>query len=364
MASVAWFVPRLLEGAGGHRNIVDHLRMLIDVGHECHIYVEDDGSSEKAVRAMYERSYGPGKETVYRGFAVHHDYDLGFGTMWYTAPYVLSLTNVRRAAYFVQDFECLFNPMGDGYLMAQDSYRLGIPTVTLGRWLTAKLTKEYGSRARYFEFTVEDTIYHPLPDTTRENAICFVFQPDKPRRCCLIGADVLRIVKSRCPDTTIYLYGSRAEAPGALDCEHLGLLSLPECNELYNRCRVGLCISSTNPSRIPFEMMAAGLPVVDLHMENNCYDMSADGGVLLAEPNAPAIAEAVVRIIEDQTLCAQMSRAGRAHMAERTTELARRRFLESVEQIFADRFVGDSDLPPRYAAEPVTVRGQSECSGT
>jgi len=87
--------------------------------------------------------------------------------------------------------------------------------------------------------------------------------------------------------------------------------------------------------------------------------MSADGGVLLAQPTASAIAEAIVQVINDESLCARMSAAGRAHMANRTTELARSRFLESVEMIFEDRFVGDSDVLPRYTAEPVTAMGKA-----
>ena len=41
--------------------------------------------------------------------------------------------------------------------------------------------------------------------------------------------------------------------PGVVD---LGLVSPTACADLYRRCSVGLCVSSSNPSRIPFEMMS------------------------------------------------------------------------------------------------------------
>ena len=58
-------------------------------------------------------------------------------------------------------------------------------------------------------------------------------------------------------------------------------------------------MSASNPSRIPFEMMAAGLPVVELYKENNIYDMP-DEGVLLARPTPEAIASAIIHLVDSE----------------------------------------------------------------
>lgn len=68
------------------------------------------------------------------------------------------------------------------------------------------------------------------------------------------------------------------------ECKNLNIIPIKECNELYNKCKVGICMSASNPSRIPFEMMSAGLPVVELYKENNIYDLP-DEGVLLGTTN-------------------------------------------------------------------------------
>ena len=103
------------------------------------------------------------------------------------------------------------------------------------------------------------------------------------------------------PKVKIYLYGSSQSAKGSIwfEHEHLGLLKLYDCNELYNRCAVGLCLSSSNPSRIPFEMMAAGLPVVELWRENNLYDLSPKA-VSLSDQTPESLAEGILRLLADQ----------------------------------------------------------------
>lgn len=143
----------------------------------------------------------------------------------------------------------------------------------------------------------------------KENAICFIFQPEKARRCSNIGIKALILVKKLRPDVKIYLYGSDADIKLDVEMENLHIMPIEKCNELYNKCKVGLCMSSSNPSRIPFEMMASGLPVVDLYRENNLYDIP-DDGVLLADTSPEAVASAIIKILDDEKLQKQLSNAG------------------------------------------------------
>ena len=64
----------------------------------------------------------------------------------------------------------------------------------------------------------------------------------------------LLLVKKLRPDVKIYIYGSDVEAQFDFDVENLHIINIEKCNELYNKCTVGLCISASNPSRIPFEI--------------------------------------------------------------------------------------------------------------
>lgn len=160
------------------------------------------------------------------------------------------------------------------------------------------------------------------------------------------------IVKYLRPDVKIYLYGSRVKGNVWFEHENLGIISLEKCNELYNKCSIGLCISSSNPSRIPFEMMAAGLPVVELHMENNLYDMPEEA-VLLAHYTPESIAEAIIRLLDDPDLQIKMSIAGMEYMHDKDLNKGFEQFLNGVNNIIENIEVSTHDFEKKYTKPPV-----------
>ncbi len=349
-ARIAWLVPSLIEGSGGHRTIVQNVNALIDRGHACDIYLEPDAGardSEAAAARRLREYFGDTAATVRLGFNVQGRYDLVFATAWYTAKFVNELAVPCPKAYFVQDFEAYFNVMGDGYLLAVNSYRYGLLPVTIGRWLTDKLTREFGTPSRYFDFCADLGVYGPSAQHAREHAVCFICQPEKPRRCTRLGLEALGILKHWRPDVQIYLYGSRTSANAWFEHQDLGLLGVQDCNRLYNRCAVGLCLSSTNPSRVPFEMMAAGLPVVDLYGPNNLFDMP-DSGVLLADSRPESLARALLTLLDDQQRRTQMSHSAAEFMADRDLAAGFRQFTEAAEALLRGDHAGASVPPPLY----------------
>lgn len=360
---IAWLVPSLIEGSGGHRTILQNVDALIDAGHDCDVYLEpepgqsSDAAAIEDARRKLTRFFGGTRANIHVGFDITEPYDLAFATAWYTARVVNDLACVKRKAYFVQDFEAYFNPMGDGFLLAVNSYRFGLTPITIGRWLTAKLHREFGTPGRHFDFCADLDAYRPRPDAPpRERAVCFIFQPEKPRRCARIGVEALGVLKHWAPDVKVYLYGSRTPMDLWFEHENLGLLPVERCAALYHRCQAGLCISSTNPSRIPFEMMAAGLPVVDIHGENNLYDMP-DDGVLLAEARPESIARAMLAILDDAPRRAAMSQFGERFMRDKPLSAGFAQFVDAAGALLEDRFVGETSLAPTYTRPAFAMHG-------
>ena len=349
----AWVLPSLIEGSGGHRTILQNVQYLIRKGYECDVYVEDKGEvkNSEELRRQAETLFGKHDCRFILGYDIQGEYDIIFATAWFTAKVVRDCNSSAVKAYFIQDFEALFNPMGDGYILACNSYGYGLKPVTIGRWLSHKMQTEYHTPSRYFDFCADRRIYRPLPDAKKEHAICFVYQPDKPRRCSVLGIEALGIVKFLRPDVKIYLYGSNIKGNVWFEHENLGIIPLEKCNALYNKCEVGLCISSSNPSRIPFEMMAAGLPVVDLYMENNFFDMPNEG-VRLAHTTPESIAQALIEILDHKEMAAEMSEAGKRYMADKDLEHGFEQFYAAVSDIAARREPAEPAVYDRSYTRP------------
>lgn len=349
----AWVLPSLIEGSGGHRTILQNVQYLIRKGYECDVYVEDKGEvkNSEELRRQAETLFGKHDCRFILGYDIQGEYDIIFATAWFTAKVVRDCNSKAVKAYFIQDFEALFNPMGDGYILACNSYGYGLKPVTIGRWLSHKMQTEYHTPSRYFDFCADRRIYRPLPDAKKEHAICFVYQPDKPRRCSVLGIEALGIVKFLRPDVKIYLYGSNIKGNVWFEHENLGIIPLEKCNAIYNKCEVGLCISSSNPSRIPFEMMAAGLPVVDLYMENNFFDMPNEG-VRLAHTTPESIAQALIEILDHPETAAQMSEAGKRYMADKDLEHGFEQFYAAVSDMAARREPAEPAVYDRSYTRP------------
>lgn len=347
MATVAWLIPSLLEGSGGHRTILQHADYLQQRGHRCVLYIEDGAAlSEASMRKSIRQLFGFEFDTVRLGWSKVEPADMVFATIWYSAKVVRDLPFPCVRCYFVQDYEAQFNPMGDAYLMAENSYRYGLYPIAIGRWLPAVLQRTFDVPALHFDFCADLDVYRRLPGVVRERAVCFIHQPEKPRRCAELGIEALGIVKHHMPDVKIYLYGSRAAGRVWFEHENLGLISLEACNDLYNRCQAGLCISATNPSRIPFEMMAAGLPVVEVHRDNTLYDFPEEA-MLLCEPTPEALAQGLMARLNDTAEAEAAGVAGMAFMQARPLGYGLEQFGAAVTMLL-------TGTPPQAAAvEPL-----------
>ena len=340
-SSIGWLVPSLIEGSGGIREIFHKINALVAHGYECHAYIQQTDPAE-AIADQIDSYYGGCQAEIHSGWELQQDHDLLFATIWWSGELVAASEALQ--AYMIQDFEAWFNPMGDGFLMAERSYRRGLHPVTLGRWLPALLHARYGAQARFFDFCAETHRYFPQPDRKPEElSLCFIHQPEKPRRCAEIGLQALELVKRARPEVKIYLYGANAKAAATFEHVNLGILRGPEINRLYNETSLGLCLSSSNPSRIPFEMMAAGLPVVDIWRENNVYDFPEEG-VLLAQPTPEAIAHAVCSLLDDADRRRAMGAFGPGFMKERSMEVEYAQFAQAVDLIFDGTFY--DSMPP------------------
>jgi len=356
---VAWFVPALLKGSGGHRTIFQNINALIEAGYQCDVYIGDDPTvpPSKLVEQIGQ-FYGPSPANAFAGWEPTKEYDAVVATAFNTVKPVMK-TNCPKKLYFVQDYEPWFFSMGDLYIEAENSYKNDINVISIGKWLSAKMRKEFKLNATYFNFCADLNVYKKLDNVEKEHALCFIFQPQKPRRCDRIALKALQIVKEIDPSLKIYLYGSQKTTMNNIKVEQLGIIPIENCNELYNKCEVGLCMSASNPSRIPFEMMAAGLPVVELYRENNLYDFPNDS-CLLAEPNAEAVANAILTVLRDKKLQEKMSKSGMEYMKDYPLEKGFEQFIDNFNKFFEGKEFGSNEINQSYKNEVIKSSKETE----
>ncbi len=290
------YVPPPVAASGGHRTIFNLARTLSEYGAKVQCFLEDKGEGVKVAREYL----GQADVDLHIGWDAGARLDMAFATIAQSAQYVAGLPHTPIKGYLIQDFEACFNPMSDGYLVAENSYSVGLNNFTIGNWLTHVLRVRYGQNACPAGLGVDTEVYRPLRALKKEREVCFLYQPDKPRRTPRLGIDALRLVKQQMPDVKIYVYGSDLPLSLDFEVENLGLIhDLERLNELYNHCAVGLCVSTSNPSRIPFEMMAAGTIPVDVYRYNNLFDYR-DGTLILAHQTSSSLAEAMIQLLQDE----------------------------------------------------------------
>jgi glycosyltransferase involved in cell wall biosynthesis len=239
-------------------------------------------------------------------------------TIAHSAKYVREFFPETIGAYFVQDYEAEFNPLSDGYVRGQNSYAQGLAPICIGHWLPHVLRKQFGIGAAYGGLGVDTSIYYPIPDLEKKDMVAFLYQPEKWRSMPETCIAALAIVKQRRPQTEIVLYGSNVQPDLPFQATQRGLIhDLSELNRIYNEASVGLCLSLTNPSRIPIEYMAAGCVPVDLYRYNNLFD-NPTGTSLLAYQSEASIAEAILHLLENQADCKARRENGIALAKQRT----------------------------------------------
>jgi glycosyltransferase involved in cell wall biosynthesis len=214
--------------------------------------------------------------------------------------------------YLVNDHEVEFFPTSTERRLAEETYRHDLHCIAASPWLRDLLIERYDASADAFQLGVDHAIYTPLDDIPRDrDTVVYYARHATPRRAVPIGLMALSELHRRRPQTRIVLFGDPGVLESPFPYEHHGVLSPRELSRLYNEATAGLCLSLTNFSLMPKEMLACGLPCVELAGVSAESIFGADGGPLELAPLQPsAIADALERLLEDGTRWQERSRAG------------------------------------------------------
>ena len=325
---LALVVPPWRRGSGGHNTLFQLLSRLERRGHVCSVWVSDVYGETRGVwpavlRREINSWFAPFEGPVYKGFDDWHGADVVMATGWQTVHPTLLLGDCRARAYIVNDHEPEFFPTSTEAHLAEDTYRHGLHCIAASPWLRDLLVARYGASADAFQLGVDHAVYAPRPDVARRrDTVVYYARQSTDRRAVPIGLMALGELHRRRPETRIVLFGTDRPPPASFPYEHCDVLSGPQLAALYNEATVGLCLSLTNFSLMPKEMLACGLPCVELAGVSAESIFGDDGPLALAPLEPVALAAAIERLLDDEAAWTRVSRTGAEFVASHTWDVA------------------------------------------
>ena len=135
------------------------------------------------------------------------------------------------------------------------------------------------------------------------------------------------------------LFGDTTPPPAPFDYEWAGVMDPEQLADLYNRATLGLVISLTNYSRMPKEMMACGLPVVDVAHPSVVSVFGDDERVIaLAQPDPASLAERIDSLLGDRAARARQAEQAQDFVAGMTWAAAAEQVEHAARRWMADRW--------------------------
>jgi glycosyltransferase involved in cell wall biosynthesis len=325
---VAAVIPPFRTGSGGHNIVMQLLHRLEQRGHTASVWLHDPFRLQRdewpaVMRRVLVERFAPINAPVCYGFDGWRGADVALATGWETVYPVLGLLRCRARAYLVNDHEPEFFPTSVESEWARKTYELGLHGIAGSPWLQELYTERYGGTCGTFHYGVDHDVYKPRPVRRRRDTVIFYSRTVTQRRAVAMGILALTELRRRRPDVRIVTFGDIHSTATPYPHEHLGIATPEQLSWAFSEATVGLCLSLTNFSLVPQEMLACGLPCVDINRPSaeSVFGRDSDT-VVLAPFDADALADAMQALLEDRDAWQRRSEAGIELVRDRTWDRA------------------------------------------
>jgi glycosyltransferase involved in cell wall biosynthesis len=312
------------------------------MGHTCSIWVHDPlgqhaWEAPSVLRRRIVDHFAPVRAPVFKDFEGWYGADVVLATGWETVYPAVLLSGCRARVYLVNDHEPEFFASSAERRWAEETYRMGLYGISASRWLRDLLERRYGQRGSWFRLGVDRDTYHPRPVARRRDTVVFYARGFTGRRALPLGVLALTELRRRRPDTRFVFFGQMEPVPAPFAYEALGVTTPEVLAWNYSEATAGLCLSLTNYSLIPQEMMACGLPCVDLAGGSSEAEFGKDGPLVLADADPLAIADGLERLLGDEGEWRRRSETGLAFVDTASWDLAARQVESGIRAALRER---------------------------
>jgi O-antigen biosynthesis protein len=327
-----WVIPNFSIGAGGHMTIFRAISYLEGQGHKCTIWIHSMREANEISIPSLDHTIRINRYFINlkaRAFLLGGDPsaldaisgDMVIATDRMSVFPVLSMANFLARGYFVQDYEPSFFPAGSEYIFSEMTYNAqnNLYCMCASNWLLKIMRERYSSdKCMAFPLAVDHNIYTPCnPNNKVYGQIAFYVRRSTPRRLFSIGLLALHELVGFGVNFSVVVFGEEETPPLGLPVHitYKGILSPTELKELYSESYIGLVLSATNYSLIPNEMIAVGLPVVDIDGDHTRISYTENTGIL-SDPHPKSIAFQIKRLLEDRVYWSNRLEEGKRSVAK------------------------------------------------
>lgn len=338
---IHWLVPDFSIGSGGHMTIFRLIRWLEISGHICTVWINNPNQDRHSGFEIYDEIVKSFQHINARVLLATEGFsdaqgDAVIATGWQTVARVMNTTGFRERFYLVQDYEPSFHPVGSYSLAAEWTYSQDIACICASPWLAKILNERYGRWTRHFWLAYDSSLYYPVPHRVEEKGeprIALYARRSTARRAVEMAFLALEHLAGQGYRFHVDVFGDVIdEISAAFPCTAHGIAAPEKLGELYRRSSVGLCFSTTNYSLVPQEMMACGLPVVEIDRESTRAIFPADV-VTFTGPHPLKIAADLRQLLSDWTRRRQQADAAMRWV----TQFSWERSAKDVEQAILER---------------------------
>jgi len=241
-----------------------------------------------------------GSVELFRGFTPDVSGDALIATDRFTCYPVNAMDQFTRKFYFVQDFEPAFYPAGTEALLTEATYHFDFDCLCAGDWLHRRMSQEFGRWSMSWPLAYDDQVYNLGSVVERDSArIALYSRYVTPRRAVELAFMALEILFRRGLRFEVDFFGwtlGKLNVP--FPYRDRGILTGGELAALYREATIGVVFSATNHSLVNKEMMACGLPVIDLDLDT-VRSIFPEEAMAFATPTPQGIADVMERLLKE-----------------------------------------------------------------
>lgn len=237
------------------------------------------------------------------------DADAVIATAWPTAYDVNKLTGKKGCKfYLVQGYEIWYGSVKE----TDNSYRLPLNIITVAPWLTELMKEKFGRNdvTEIHNGLRLDRFYPPtVKNFDKQSILLMAGNLELKGTKDAIGA--LTIIKERCPNAEIKMFGMCAKPDAPFDFEYYENPPYETLLSLYQNAAVFIFPSHGEGWGItPMEAMACKCALVAANV--GCIPVINNGeNMILAEVKNPkSIADGVIKLFEDRALMERIAEQG------------------------------------------------------